>query len=76
MVIVAAMGGRPTGGYTISVEGVCTSGGALYVDVLERSPGLGCFSTQVMTAPVTAARVGAQTEPVHFVTRQESDPCT
>ncbi len=76
MVIVAAMGSRPTGGYTISIEGVYTSGGELYVDVLERSPGLGCFSTQVITAPVTAVRLGAHAEPVHFVTRQESGPCT
>ena len=76
MVIIAAMGSRASGGYTISVEGVYTSGGELYVDVLERSPGVGCFSTQVMTAPVTAVLVGSYAGPVRFVTRQESSPCT
>ena len=76
MVIIAAMGSRPSGGYTISVEGVYTSDGELYVDVLERSPGVGCFSTQVMTAPVTAVLVEAHAEAVTFVTREESGPCT
>ena len=76
MVLVAGMGRRPTGGYVISVEGVYTSGGELYVDVLERSPGVGCLSTQAITTPVTAVRVPAHPEPVHFLTREERVPCT
>jgi hypothetical protein len=76
MVLVAGMGQRPTGGYLISVEGVYTSGGELYVDVLERSPGVGCLSTQAISTPVTAVRVSAYPGSVHFLTREESPPCT
>jgi len=75
MVIVAGMGRRPTGGYLISVEGVYTSDGALYVDVLERSPGVGCMSTQAITSPVTAVRVPAHPGAVHFLKREESASC-
>ena len=75
MVLVAAMGSRPTGGYVISIEGAYTSDGALYVDVLERSPGVGCLSAQVMTFPVTAVRVRVHAGSVRFVTREESGPC-
>ena len=75
IVLVAAMGRRPTGGYSISIEGVSMSDGVLYVDVVERSPGIGCFSTQVITAPVTAVRVPAHAGSVEFVIREESSPC-
>lgn len=75
MVIIAAMGRRSTAGYAVSVEGVYTSDGALYVDVLERSPGVGCLSAQVITAPVTAVRVRVHGGPVRFVTREESGAC-
>ena len=75
MVLVAAMGRRSTGGHAISIEGVYTSDGTLYVDVLERSPGVGCFSAQVITTPVTAVRVRVHDGSVQFVTREESGPC-
>ncbi len=75
MVLVAAMGRRATAGYAVSVEGVYTSDGALYVDVLERSPGVGCLSAQVITTPVTAVRVRVHDGSVQFVTREESGPC-
>ena len=75
MVLVAAMGRRATGGFAVSVEGVYTSDGALYVDVLERSPGVGCLSAQVITTPVTAVRVRVHDGSVQFVTREQSGPC-
>ncbi len=75
MVLVAAMGRRATAGYAVSVEGVYTSDGALYVDVLERSPGALCLSAQVITTPVTAVRARVHDGPVRFVTREEISPC-
>ncbi len=75
MVLVAAMGRRATAGYAVSVEGVYSSDGALYVDVLERSPGVGCLSAQVITTPVTAVRVRVHDGSVQFVTREEGGPC-
>lgn len=75
MVLVAAMGRRSTGGHAVSIEGVYTSDGTLYVDVLERSPSVRCLSTQVITAPVTAVRVRTRAGSVRFVTRAETRPC-
>ena len=75
MVLIAAMGRRATGGHSVSIEGVYVSNGVLLVDVLERSPGIGCFSTQVITAPVTAVRVPVHAGSVEFVIREESSRC-
>ena len=75
MVLVAAMGRRATSGYAISVEGVYSSDGTLYVDVLESSPGAGCFLAQAITAPFTAVRVPVHAGSVEFVTREEVRPC-
>ncbi len=57
MVIVAAMGQRPTGGYAISIEEVFLGDGLVVARVLEQSPGANCLTTQALTAPVTAVIV-------------------
>ena len=75
MVVVAAMGQRPTGGYGVAVEGVYDSSGELYVEVLEWSPTVGCFTTQAFTAPVAIVVVSARDGPVHFMERKESKDC-
>ncbi len=76
MVLIAAMGRRGSGGHVISVEGVYESGGELFVDVLEVSPGLGCITTQVMTAPLVGVRLAATQAPVRFLEQTESRPCS
>jgi hypothetical protein len=76
MVVVAAMGRHPTGGFEISIEGVYESGGELFVDVLERSPGWDCITAQVITAPVTGVRVPARPGAVQFMERQSSESCS
>jgi hypothetical protein len=53
--IVAAMGGRGTGGFGIEVERVYRAEpGVLFVKVLETSPGPGCIVTQALTYPEDA----------------------
>jgi hypothetical protein len=53
--IVTAMGGRATGGFTIVVERVYRAQQRLlFVKVLETSPGPGCIVTQAATFPVDA----------------------
>lgn len=59
VVVAAAMGGRPTGGYTIGIEEVARSGDTLYARVRETSPGDGCTLTQAITHPLQAVRVPA-----------------
>lgn len=75
MVIVAAMGRRPTGGYAISIEDVRATEDVLYVTVVETSPGAGCMTTQALTAPVAVVTVERHPgEPV-FREREEALDC-
>jgi hypothetical protein len=74
-VVVAAMGGRPTGGFSIAVDGAVVSGAELVVGVVERSPGRSCTLTQAPTAPVAVARVARAGLPVRFVERKEVYDC-
>lgn len=75
MVIVAAMGRRSTGGYSISIDEIRRSEGRLFAVVTEVSPGSGCMTTQAFTAPVTAVRIPWSDEPVTFVERKETQDC-
>lgn len=75
MVVVAALGRQPTGGYAIAIEGVYESDGQLFVDVHETSPGTSCLLTQVITAPVTGVRVPASQEAVQFMERESTQDC-
>jgi hypothetical protein len=71
VVLLAAMGTRPTGGYSVRVTGVHALDGAFYVSVAERSPGATCGTFQAITAPVHAVRVPRSATRAHFnVTRQ------
>ena len=75
MVIVAAMGRRPTGGYAISIEDVRATEDTLFVTVVETSPGAGCMTNQALTAPVAVVTVERHAgEPV-FREREEVQDC-
>lgn len=76
MVMVAAMGSRPTGGYGIEVESVHRDGESLYVVVRETSPGDGCVVTQAFTAPATAVRVPRVDGNVEFVEKESVHECS
>lgn len=76
MVIVAAMGSRPTGGYGIGVESVHLDGETLYVVLRETSPGDGCMVTQALTAPTTAVRVPRVDGDVEFVEKETVRDCS
>lgn len=76
MVVVAAMGSRPSGGYDIEVEGVHRQGETLYVVVQETSPGERCGVTLAITAPTTAVRVPRVSGDVHFVEKETTHDCS
>lgn len=76
VVVVAAMGSRPSGGYDIEVEGVHRQGETLYVVVRETSPGERCGVTLAMTAPTTAVRVPRVSGDVHFVEKESVHECS
>lgn len=75
MVIVAAMGSRPTGGHAIAIESVRAEGDRIVVGVVETSPGAGCMTTQAFTAPVVAVTVEKRPGDAVFVERAVSEPC-
>ena len=67
MLIVAALGSRSTGGYSIVVDSAVMTSGELTVWVGTSSPGPRCLTTQAFTAPVDIARIQRIDAPVAFV---------
>ena len=74
-VIVASMGMKSSGGYSIVIEGVYEAESTLYVEVREISPGSNCVTTQALTAPVYAVRAPKRDFTVKFVERTETRMC-
>jgi hypothetical protein len=75
MVIVAAMGTKPSGGYAIDFEAVGRSGADYHVLVHETSPGRNCMTIASLTQPVAAVRVPRADGNVSYVERAETLPC-
>lgn len=75
MVVVATMGTRPTGGYTIEIEGVHAAEDRVYVEVVEKSPGAGCLTTQALTAPAVAVAVEVRSGEATFLEREATHDC-
>lgn len=76
VVIAAAMGRRPTGGYAIRIEEISRVGDDLRVIVVETSPGPTCMTTQALSAPATAVSVPRPAEQVVFVEEAETLDCS
>jgi hypothetical protein len=75
MVLLAAMGPRPTGGYRVIIDRVLPRSEALEAFVRHISPGQRCGTTQAVTSPVDIVRVPATTKPVRWVVEQEVLDC-
>jgi hypothetical protein len=75
MVVVAALGARPSGGYGITIDDLVAEGGGLTVFVTATSPGRTCFTTQAFTQPVEMVRVRAVPGPVSFHERSRTHDC-
>jgi hypothetical protein len=74
-VVLAAMGGRGTGGYSIAVTRVATATDYLYVEVTSTSPGSRCFVTESLTQPVDIVRIPKPHSPLMFVERSVTTNC-
>jgi hypothetical protein len=55
MLIVAATGTRPTGGFDVAIRAVSVRGGALEVEVRESCPAPGAMVSMGLTRPVVVA---------------------
>jgi hypothetical protein len=75
VLLVAAMGTRPTGGYMIAIDAVARDGDHLEARVEERSPGMGCTVTQAITSPVTVVRVPEPRGEVRFIENEVTFNC-
>lgn len=75
VVLAAAMGQRPSGGFTIAIDAVFLKSGTVYVVVKSVAPGPNCGVAAVMTAPVVAAAIDRVDSPVRFVEKLETTDC-
>jgi len=76
MVVVAALGSRPTGGFGILIDGANEAGSdGTLIRVRTIAPGPRCGTTQAFTAPVDLARLARREGEVRFVDRAEVHTC-
>jgi hypothetical protein len=76
VVVAAAAGQRPTGGYEIAIDRVTQSNGELLVEVMERTPGPNCITTASLTQPVDVVVVpAADAQSLSFLERKEIRGC-
>ena len=74
-VLVAAMGERRVGGYSIQIDDVDYAGGAVHVVVTSFEPGPGCDRAEVVTSPLDAVRVPKISGAVTFSERSAVRSC-
>lgn len=75
IVVVAAMGERLTGGFTILIDSALEGTSGISIRIRSISPGSGCATTQALTQPVDIARVPRRDGPVTFDERLETQEC-
>ena len=66
MMLVAALGTRPSGGYRVLIEGAFDFGTAIEVYVVEVRPGPDCAVITVITHPIVIALIPRSDRPVRF----------
>jgi hypothetical protein len=76
MVAVAALGQRPSGGFSIYVDSAYQRVGYVQVVVRKVVPGGRCVVTGALTQPVDLAGISAVNQPVQFRERSSVDDCT
>jgi len=75
MLLVAAMGGQPSGGYAIHIDRVLNNETFLEVLVTRTSPGPRCGATAAITNPVDIVRAPISMKPVRWSVRDVETVC-
>jgi hypothetical protein len=75
VLLLAAMGTRPTGGYSVTIEEVRAYEGIFYVTVRERSPGRSCGTYDAITQPVHVLETSRQAAAARFTVRTATHSC-
>jgi hypothetical protein len=74
-VVVAAMGPRTSGGYSIRIDDAATLYQDAWISVVEQSPGASCMVADSPSSPVAVVLVPAFDGTVRFVERTEQTIC-
>jgi hypothetical protein len=75
MVLMAAMGPQPTGGYRVVIDKVLDQQGELLAFVRFVSPGRRCGAIAAVTSPVDLVRVPASSKNVRWQVEREAADC-
>jgi hypothetical protein len=75
MLVVAALGERPSAGYAVQVTGFERRGDGAAITVTTTSPGADCMTAQMITTPAVVARVPRVSGAVTFVERSARGRC-
>lgn len=75
MLLIAAMGAQPSGGYRIRIERVIDEGDALEAHVVHVSPGQRCGAIAAITHPVDIIRIVDSDKPVRWLIRRDVTDC-
>lgn len=75
MVVVAALGARPSSGYDIVIEGARQDTSSIEIALRTSSPAAGCPVSAAVTQPVDLATIPASARPVRFRERSTIVPC-
>ena len=75
-VVLAALGGRPTGGYSITVDSIAHSDTQDVIFVTDTSPGSNCVVPTVLTAPAEAVRTSWPVTAAEWRTRSATHDCS
>lgn len=75
VLVLAAMGVRPSTGYSVTIEDVQHDDGVLYVSVLERSPAPSCITGAALTAPAHVVQVPRAGIDAEFDVRRKTYTC-
>jgi hypothetical protein len=75
MIVVAALGTRPTGGYSVFLDSAWDGPDGIVVRIRAISPGSGCGVTLALTQPVDVARLLRREGAVVFSQQHEIQDC-
>jgi PrcB C-terminal len=75
MVLIAAMGTMPSGGFDVTIDSVTTTGAEYSIFVRTSRPGEGCPVPAVITQPVDVVRVPRRVLPPRFVESRDVRRC-
>lgn len=75
VLVLAAMGSRPSTGFAVIIQEVQHHDGVLYVSLLERSPAASCVTGAAMTAPAHVVQVPRAGTAVEFKVKRETRSC-